>query len=244
MFARLIALIVLFALVPVAARSDDGSAASPAPAATATATDYPFIGRSRSQRYCSLETERTNGAIVVTLTNDKIIAAGIARLRAADLDRPDLTLIDREKVMRDLRSVAASIQHNLRAGQAELADLRTLSVKEPDATRSPELKLLAERLDDAMTRQESVGSDLAKMLTIVEGRHAQAEGQLAAAGVVPEPQSEHSRNGLPSIDERAAYEPLNQLFNEVADDFSERSAAIGQAEDSAAKHAPKAISGC
>jgi hypothetical protein len=122
--------------------------------------------------------------------------------------------------------------------------LRELSVKEPDPKRSPELKTLAERLDDAMVGQKSVADDLAKMLTIVDGRYARAQGEHEAAGVVPEAQDEHVRNGIESIDQRAAHEPLNALFTDVADDFSGRTASIGKAEDAAAAHAPKAVAGC
>ena len=42
----------------------------------ATAPPYPTIGRTRSKRYCALETERANGAVTVALTNDNVIAAG------------------------------------------------------------------------------------------------------------------------------------------------------------------------
>jgi hypothetical protein len=219
---------------------------NPQPAATpsAAATAFPFIGRSRSKRYCTLEMDRANGAITVALTNDKIIAAGISRLRAADLDNRDLTVITREKTMRDLRAVAAAIQTNLRAGDSQVTDLRALSVKEPDATRSPELKLFADRIDAAMETQRTIGSDLAKMLVIVDGRYAAAEGTHVADTVMPEAQIDHTRDGLESIDQRAAHEPLNQLFREVADDFNGRTVDIGRSEDAAAAHAPKAIDGC
>ncbi len=233
-----------FAMLPLAAPR---ALAAPSPDAgepTAPPAKLPIIGRSKSQHYCALETERTNGAITVALTNDKVISIGIARLRAADLDRDNLTVIDREKTMRDLRAVSIALNHNLHAGAAELADLRELSVKEPDAKRSPELKALADDLDDAMTRQKSVGDDLAKMLTIVEGRYARAQGEHEAAGVVPETQDEHVRNGIESIDQRAAHEPLNALFTDVADDFSGRAVEIGKSEDAAAVHAPKAVAGC
>jgi hypothetical protein len=228
----------------LAASAAGAQGVSPAAAPAATALPYPTIGRTRSKRYCALETERTNGAITVALTNDKIISAGIARLRGANLDRPQITIIEREKSLRDLRAVAAAIQTNLRAGDAQVDDLRALSVKEPDATRSPELKALAEQLDDAFERQRSIGSDLAKMLVIIDGRYAAAQGTSEAAAVMPEPQEEHARNGLPSIDERAAHEPFNALFSDVADEFGGRVVAIGKSEDAAAVHAPKAISGC
>ncbi len=224
---------------PVPAAPPVVTAASP-PAAS----PYPFIGRTRSKRYCALETDRANGAITVTLTNDKIISAGISRLRSADLDKPDLTIIEREKSMRDLRAIAAAIQTNLRAGDAQVSDLRTLSVKEPDAVRSPELKLFAEHIDDALGRQRTVGSDLAKMLTIVDGRYARAQGMALAGTVVPEPQQDHVRNGIESIDQRATHEQLDALFTEVADDFTDRTLEIGQSEDVAAKHATKALAGC
>jgi hypothetical protein len=210
----------------------------------ATALPYPTIGRARSKRFCTLETDRTNGAITVALTNDKIITAGIERLRAANLDRPGLTIIEREKSMHDLRAIAAAVQTNLRAGSAQTDDLRALSVKEPDATRSPELKALADQLADTFARQRTIGADLAKMLTIVDGRYAAAQANLAAAGVMPETQEEHASNGVESIDQRAAHEPLNALFNDVADEFDGRVVEIGKSEDAAAVHAPKAVSGC
>jgi len=241
MLELIVAFLVLFPAATLVAQASPSTAApQPAP----TATDYPFIGRTRSQRYCSLETDRINGGITVTLTNDKLIAAGIGRLRGADLDRPELTVIDREKTMRDLRYVAAAIQTNLRAGDAEIADIRALSVKEPDAVRSRELKLVADQLDDAMTRQRSVGSDLAKMLTIVEGRYAGAQGGHAAAGVMPETNQVRVNDGIESIDQRAQRDPLNQLFSNVADDFADRTVAIGKSEDAAAVHVPKAVTGC
>jgi hypothetical protein len=146
--------------------------------------------------------------------------------------------------MRDLRYVAAAIQTNLRAGDAQVTDIRALSVKEPDAVRSSELKLVADQLDDALIRQRSVGSDLAKMLTIVEGRYARAQGALAAASVVPESNQDHVSNGIESIDQRAAHDPLNRLFTSVADDFADRTILIGKAEDAAAVHVPKAVTGC
>ncbi len=205
---------------------------------------YPVIGRTRSKRYCALEVERTNGAITVALTNDKIIATGISRLRDADLDNKDITVIYREKTMHDLRAIAAAVQMNLRAGAAQVADLRALSVKEPDATRSPELKLLADQMDAIFDRQQTVGGDLAKMLTIIDGRYARANGMTFAASVMPEDQADHARDGIESIDQRAAREPLNRLFSEVADDFADRTAHIGQSEDAAAVHAPKATEGC
>ena len=205
---------------------------------------YPVIGHSRSKRYCDLEFDRTNGAITVTLTDDKIISAAIGRLRSADLDRPDLTIVEREKTMHDLRAIAAAIQNNLRAGAAQVADLRALSLKEPDAARSPELKAFADQIDLALVRQRTIGSDLAKMLTIIDGRYARAEGVHSASEVVPEQPVEHARDGIGSIDERAAHDPLDRLFVAVADDFSQRTIAIGQAEDSAATHAPKAVDGC
>jgi hypothetical protein len=220
--------------------STDAQSASPAPAITT----YPTIGHARSQRYCAIETDRINGAITVALTNDKVISIGIERLRAADLDKPEITIIEREKSMHDLRAVAAAIQTNLRAGCAETTDLRALSVREPDANRSAELKVLADRLDEALGVQHSIGSDLAKMLTIVEGRYAGAQGALAAAGVMPEQQQDHVKNGLPSIDDRAAHEPLNALFADVANDFSGRVIEIGKAEDAAASDTPKAVAGC
>jgi hypothetical protein len=224
-----------------------GAGAQPAvPAATpaATALPYPTIGRTHSKRFCTVETARTNGAITVALTNDRIISAGIARLRSANLDRPQIKIIEREKSMHDLRAIAAAIQTNLRAGDAEIADLRALSVQEPDAIRSPELKSLADDLDDAFARQRKIGSDLAKMLTIVDGRHAAAGGNSAAADLMPETDQGHVRNGLPPIDQRAAYEPLDMLFNDVADEFGERSIEIGKSEDAAAVHVAKAVNGC
>lgn len=241
----LVSLIVLpLALSPLASPR---ALAVPAPdtdGPTAPPAKLPLIGRSKSQHYCALETERTNGAITVALTNDKVISVGIARLRAANLDRDTLTVIDREKTMRDLRAVSIALNHNLHAGAAELADLRELSDKEPDAKRSPELKALADDLGDAMTRQKSVGDDLAKMLTIIDGRYARAQGEHEAAGVMLESQDEHVRDGIESIDQRAQHEPLNDLFTEVADDFSGRAAEIGKFEDAAAVHAPKATAGC
>lgn len=227
-----------------------GAGASPAPQDAAspspnpTALSFPTIGRARSRRYCQLEIDRANGAITVALSNDKIIAGGIARLRSADLDKPDLTVIQREKSLRDLRAVAAAIQTNLRAGDAQLNDLRSLSVREPDAARSPELKALADQLDDTYGRQRSIGSDLAKMLTIIDGRRAGDQGRSEAAGVMLEKPGEHVRNGLPPIDQRAAYEPLNVLFADVADEFGDRAVDIGRSEGAAAVHAPKAVTGC
>jgi hypothetical protein len=218
--------------------------AVPAATPAATALPYPTIGRTRSKRYCTLETARANGAITVALTNDRIISAGIARLRRANLDRPQITIIEREKSLRDLRGIASAIQTNLRAGDAQIDDLRKLSVKEPDATRSPELKALADQLDEAFDRQRSIGSDLAKMLVIVDGRYAAAQGTSEAASLMPEPQEDKARNGLPSIDQRAAHEPFNALFADVADEFGGRVVEIGKSEDAAAVHAPKAISGC
>jgi hypothetical protein len=231
---------ILLLLAPAAADPGPVFTAAPTPAPSG----YPFIGRTRSKRYCALETDRTNGAITVALTNDKIIAGGIGRLRSADLDKPDLTIIEREQTMRLLRAAAAAIQTNMRAGDAQVADLRALAIKEPDAARSPELKQFANKIDETLGTQRSIGADLAKMLTIIEGRNAGAQGGTLAATVVPPTQQSHVQNGLPSIDQRAAYEPLNQLFTEVADDFSDRVLQIGKSEDAAAFHAPKAVSGC
>jgi hypothetical protein len=168
------------------------AAPNTAPAAAAPAPPSPLkeIGHVQALSVCSAIVVHANSAIGAALDNDHDLALTINRLRTTDLDVDNA--IARRNGMEDLATLASRIRLSAAAGTAEIKRLRAMAAQTADPTRKTELKAFADALGGAIVRQRKVGTDLARLLAIIDGRRAVEEintpDLLAQRAAIAEPE--------------------------------------------------------
>src|SRR5471030_1877760 len=150
-------------------------AGDPTPAPdTAPPTPLREIGRVRSLSACATIVVHANSAITDALSNDQDLAVAVNHLRTTDID--GATAAERRKRLADLLSFAVRIRTLSSAGDAEVKRLRDMATAENDPERKVELKSFADALGGALFRQKLAADDLARAVTIIEGRQAASHG--------------------------------------------------------------------
>jgi hypothetical protein len=164
--------------------------AAPASAAPAPPSPLKEIGRVEALSVCSAIVVHANSAIGVALDNDHDLASTINRLRTTDLDVDNA--IARRNGMNDLAALASRIRLAAAAGTAEIKRLRAMAAQTADPTRKSELKAFTDALGGAIVRQRKAGTDLARLLAIIDGRRAVEEinspEMLAQRAAIAEPE--------------------------------------------------------
>lgn len=242
MLSLLVPLIIAFA------------APSPVPSASAQPpSTLKEIGRIQSLSVCPAIVVHANSAIGAVLDNDAQLALTVNRLRTTDLDTDNV--IAKHNGMTDLATLAGRLRMGAAAGTGEIKRLRAIAGETADPARKAELKAFADALGGALARQRKIGTDLDRMLAIIDGRRAVEEvntddlaGQrdaLASPGQAAGP-----RGSIPQdvVMRSPVAGPERGIFNptlrDVADEFAARSSAILVDEGTAADHALGATTGC
>lgn len=131
--------------------------------ATATPTASPVpaplktIASVKSSPFCGQFATHVNAAITSAITNDATLGNVVATLKRPDLDG---TALDRQAEIDRLNSLADSIYHQYRSGEAEVAHLRELAQQTTDPQEKAELKDAADALAGALYRQHLIQRDL------------------------------------------------------------------------------------
>jgi hypothetical protein len=225
---------------------------NPAPAATASALPSPLkqIGHVEALSVCSAIVVHANSAIGAALDNDRDLALTINRLRTTDLDTDNA--IARRNGMNDLSTLAGRIRTAAAAGWAEIKRLRAMVAQTANPPRKAELKAFADALGGAIARQRKAGTDLDRMLVIIDGRRAVEE--------INTPELVAERASIAGTEDRGTIErdagtlrnpvasttPLhaNDMLRGAADDFAARAQDILGDEGVAADHSLGATTGC
>lgn len=251
---------MLILLVPILAAlavplAEPSAAAPPAP------SPLKEIGRVQSLSICPALVVHANSAIGSALDNDQQLALAVNRLRTTDLDSTNE--ITRRNGMNDLSTLAGRLRTAAATGTGEIKRLRALATETNDPTRKAELKAFADALGGALARQRKAGTDLDKMLVIIDGRRSVEEintqalvNERASIADAPinggRPESSLGGRGpvaLTSGVMRSAVagpspQPVNGILRDVADDFIARTQSILSDEGVAADHALGATTGC
>ncbi|MGD0474864.1 MAG: hypothetical protein ABSB70_16840 [Candidatus Velthaea sp.] len=238
-------LIVLAPLVAVLAASDP----MPAPSAPPP-SPLKEIGHVQSLSVCSSIVVHANSAIAVALDNDRALALTINRLRTTDLDVDNA--ITRRNGMTDLETLASQIRTSAAAGSAEIKRLRTMAGQTADQNRKTELRAFTDALSGAIARQRKAGTDLARMLAIIDGRRAVEEidtpDWVAARAAVAEPERGETLDREAAVIRNPAAPTTpslaNPILRDAADDFAQRAQTIFADEGVAADHSLGATTGC
>ncbi len=223
--------------------------AAPASAAPAPPSPLKEIGHVEALSVCSAIVVHANSAIGVALDNDHDLALTINRLRTTDLDVDNA--IARRNGMNDLAALASRIRLAAAAGTAEIKRLRAMA-QTADPTRKSELKAFTDALSGAIVRQRKAGTDLARLLAIIDGRRAVEEinspEMLAQRAAIAEPERAETFDRQAAVlrNPAAPATPANvdDLLRGAADDFTARTRAIFSDEGVAADHSLGAATGC
>lgn len=227
-------LLLVLALVP-----------SPEPSTPPVSTSpLKEIGRVRALPACTTIAVHANSAIDSALRNDNALAVSVNRLKHADLDSNALY---RSKALNELMTISRDMRKQAVEAEGEVRRLRELAGASEDATRKTELKTFADALGGAVFRQKRAADDLARYVTIVEGRVATAEAK-------SDMNSDGRAGGVNGLGRGASgptfppYSPtplnLNGTAREAAAAFEDKIQLITADEAKAADHSLGATSGC
>jgi hypothetical protein len=218
---------------------------SPGPTSAPRPTPLTEIGRVRALPACTPIVVHANGAITQALDNDRALAILTTNLRAANYDK--LNVIQLNNAINDLTKIAADIEKNAIAGDAEVKRLREYATASNDPQRKKELKAFADALGGALYRQKKSAGELMRDVTIVQGRSEAADAReimardnpVADNAVMARAITENRRSILPGRPES-----WNKVMREIATQLDERAPAISLDEGTAADHSIAATSGC
>jgi hypothetical protein len=228
------------------------AAPNPAPATAAPAPPSALkqIGHVQALSVCSAILVHANSAIGSALDNDRDLALTINRLRTTDLDSDNA--IARRNGMNDLSTLAGRIRTAAAAGWAEIKRLRAMVAQTTDPARKAELKEFSDALGGAIARQRKAGTDLDRMLVIIDGRRAVEE--------INTPELLAQRTSIVGTETRGALERdagtlrnpaapvtpsrVDDMLRGAADDFAARAQDILGDEGVAADHSLGATTGC
>jgi hypothetical protein len=228
------------------------AAPNPAPATAAPAPPSALkqIGHVQALSVCSAIVVHANSAIGSALDNDRDLALTINRLRTTDLDSDNA--ITRRNGMNDLSTLAGRIRTAAAAGWGEIKRLRAMVAQTADPARKAELKAFSDALAGAIARQRKAGTDLDRMLVIIDGRRAVEE--------INTPELLAQRTSIAATEARGALERdagtlrnpaapvtpsrVDDMLRGAADDFAARTQDILGDEGAAADHSLGATTGC
>ena len=208
-----------------------------------TSSPLKEIGRVRTLPACTALVVHANSAIDSALRNDNALAVSVNRLKHADLDQSPLS---RTRSLNELMAISRDMRKQAVEAEGEVKRLRELALLSDDATRKAELKEFADALGGAVFRQKRASEDLARFVTIVEGRVATSEArQDMDNGSDP-------NSGLQKRNQATATMPpwspsplnLNATARDAAADFETKISLIVADEAKAADHSIGATSGC
>jgi hypothetical protein len=111
----------------------------------------------KSSPFCGAFAAHVNAAIGSAVANDQTLGTTILNLRSDDLGG---NAIERNNEEQRLENLADAIYHQYRAGEAEVAQLRTLAAKASDPAEKASLKASADALGGALYRQHLIQRDL------------------------------------------------------------------------------------
>lgn len=231
-------LVFVLAVVAAGVPSAPAPTASGAPAAPANAgPPLKEIGRVTSSAMCTAIVVRANSAIGAALRNDQTVTMAVSTLRRADLDTTNP--IDKNRTMRDIERLANDLRMSAGNAEGQIKKLREMSAQATDPQRKADLKEFADALGGALFRQKRIGSDMQRMLAIIEGRDARAGAKADIGYALPENRA--FSNLHPDDFDSAHY---NLMAQGAAKDLEERSLAIFADESKAAEHIVGAVNGC
>jgi hypothetical protein len=245
-----IMLTVLVPLVIAIAIAAPNSAAAAAAAAPAPPSALKQIGHVQALSVCSAIVVHANSAIGSALDNDHDLALTINRLRTTDLDTDNA--IARRNGMNDLSTLAGRIRTAAAAGWGEIKRLRAMVAQTADPARKAELKAFADALGGAIARQRKAGTDLDRMLVIIDGRRAVEEintpeliaQRTSIAGTEARSTLERDAGTLRNPVAPVTPSRVDDMLRGAADDFAARTQDILSDEGVAADHSLGATTGC
>jgi hypothetical protein len=229
---------MLASLLLILALVTTGVDASPSPQASAAPQQtLKEIGHVFSSGACTTIVVRANSAISSTLRNDQTVSMAIDTLRHVDLDSRNV--IQKRKGMASIEQLANDLRHTSVDASAQIKKLRDLAAQTTDPVRKQDLKEFANALDGAVARQKRIGTDLGRMLAVIEGRDARAEAQ----GDIMNANPYGIRPGA-FFDSNFAPTHYNEMAAAAASEVENRTLSIAADESKAAEHVVGAVNGC
>ena len=209
----------------------------PTPQASAPAQPLKEIGHVFSSGTCTAIVVRANSAIGAALRSDQTVLLAIDTLRHVDLDTTNI--IQKKKGMTSIERLAEDLRRSSTDANSQIKKLRELAAASTDPVRKEDLKEFADALSGAVKRQERIGKDLDRMLTVIDGRDARAEAQQDIMTANPY----GNRPGW-VFDSNFSTEHYNAMALAAADEVQNRTLSIAADESKAAEHVVGAVNGC
>ena len=218
---------------------------APAPTATSAPASKPLkeIGHVRASAVCGNIVVHANSAISSALRNDATLVETVNKLRTVDLESSTLAM---QRGIHDLDRLAGELHDDAVHGVGEVKRLREIAEKSTDPTRKAELKAFADSLGGALYRQKKVSMDLSGFVAYLQYRDMSTPDETERKFVTAN-NSDVNPTAMtppPNYEGIKRHETLNEMANEAATDFEDRSQDIAVDESKAADHSEGAVSGC
>jgi hypothetical protein len=220
-------------------------ATDPAPAASSAPRPTPLteIGRVKALPACVPIVAHANGAITQALDNDRTLAVLSTNLHNTDFDK--LNFMQRRNAINALMKQTEAMRVASSAGDVEIKKLREYAVNSPDPKRKEELKAFTDALGGALYRQKKAAVELARDITIMEGREdaTEARGLMRANNPVPPYATAQTIANQASV-LPGSPDSYNKQFKYMGDTLDDLVQGIQLDEGIAADHSIAATSGC
>jgi len=209
----------------------------PTPQASAPAQPLKEIGHVFSSGTCTAIVVRANSAIGATLRNDQTVLIAIDTLRHVDLDTTNV--IQKRKGMASIARLADDLRVSSGDATAQIKKLRELAAASKDPVRKQDLNDFADALGGALKRQQRIGTDLGRMLSVINGRDARAEAQQDIMQANP-----YAIRPGGIFDSDFSTTNYNAMALAAANEVQNRTLSIAADESKAAEHVVGAVNGC
>jgi len=235
--------IALFVTGAAVAMADPtGPAPSPSPGQQ---KQLKVIGRVRAT-VCGNIVVHANSAISSALRNDATLSQTVTHLRNANFEADPLSY---HRGVTDLDALAVELHDNAVKGVGEVKRLRELAATSKDPTRKTELKAFADALGGALYRQKQAAADLTGFVSYLQARDMRHTPEIERA-MATDHMDPPLTHGAPAMEPSPfqlwtdIHGTPNEMAQQAAREFNQRSQEITLDEGTAADHAEGAVTGC